>query len=189
MHQYLDSDGSGTSPTCVSSTIGAERLQAATQWLQQNNLKGFLGEIGTGSNGEHSVIYRVARVELICFVLAACITAVQGALCEMQQSGVWLGALWWAAGPWWGTVSGQRRYPGTRVFTHSSAVLPIDRAPKRSRCTLNPSAGTGALPVRAAASKFGKACASLHPFSSCIPACHWKLKACVIPVVSLCARA
>lgn len=51
MHQYLDSDGSGTSPTCVSPTIGAERLQDATQWLQQNNLKGFLGEIGAGSNG------------------------------------------------------------------------------------------------------------------------------------------
>jgi hypothetical protein len=51
MHQYLDSDGSGTSPTCVSPTIGAERLQAATQWLQQNNLKGFLGELGAGSNG------------------------------------------------------------------------------------------------------------------------------------------
>lgn len=50
MHQYLDSDGSGTSATCVSSTIGAERLQAATQWLEQNNLKGFLGEIGAGSN-------------------------------------------------------------------------------------------------------------------------------------------
>ena len=83
MHQYLDSDGSGTSETCVSSTIGAERLQAATAWLKQHNLKGLLGEIGAGSN-------------------AACITAVQGALCEMQQSGVWLGALWWAAGPWWG---------------------------------------------------------------------------------------
>ena len=26
MHQYLDSDGSGTSATCVSSTIGAERM-------------------------------------------------------------------------------------------------------------------------------------------------------------------
>ncbi|KAI0687841.1 endoglucanase [Cerioporus squamosus] len=83
MHQYLDSDGSGTNATCVSSTIGAERLQAATAWLKQNNLKGLLGEIGAGSN-------------------AACISAVQGALCEMQQSGVWLGALWWAAGPWWG---------------------------------------------------------------------------------------
>ena len=50
MHQYLDSDGSGTSDQCVSSTIGAERLQAATQWLQQTGYKGFLGEIGAGSN-------------------------------------------------------------------------------------------------------------------------------------------
>lgn len=68
MHQYLDSDGSGTSDQCVSSTIGAERIAAATTWLQQNNLKvcntmrvrdealltqtvkGFLGEIGAGNN-------------------------------------------------------------------------------------------------------------------------------------------
>jgi len=86
MHQYLDSDGSGTSDVCVSPTIGAERLQVATNWLKTNNLKGFLGEIGAGSN-------------------SACISAVQGALCAMQTSGVWIGALWWAAGPWWGDVS------------------------------------------------------------------------------------
>ncbi|EJD44168.1 endoglucanase [Auricularia subglabra TFB-10046 SS5] len=83
MHQYLDSDGSGTSPTCVSGTIGSERVKAATQWLQQNNLKGFLGEFGGGSNSQ-------------------CISAIQGLLCDLQTSGVWLGALWWAAGPWWG---------------------------------------------------------------------------------------
>ncbi|KAF9048640.1 glycoside hydrolase superfamily [Panaeolus papilionaceus] len=83
MHQYLDSDSSGTSPTCVSSTIGRERLAVATEWLRRNNLKGYLGEIGAGSN-------------------AACIEAVKGALCSMQQSGVWLGLAWWAAGPWWG---------------------------------------------------------------------------------------
>ncbi|KAF5382103.1 hypothetical protein D9615_004377 [Tricholomella constricta] len=84
MHQYLDSDGSGTSGTCVSSTIGAERLAAATAWLKANNLKGFLGEMGAGSNTQ-------------------CINAVKGALCAMQQSGVWIGFTWWAAGPWWGT--------------------------------------------------------------------------------------
>lgn len=87
MHQYLDSDGSGTSDTCVSSTIGAERLQDATQWLKSNNKKGFLGEMGAGSND-------------------VCIAAVKSALCTLQTGGgVWIGALWWAAGPWWGTVS------------------------------------------------------------------------------------
>ncbi|VDC04766.1 unnamed protein product [Peniophora sp. CBMAI 1063] len=84
MHQYLDSDGSGTNEVCVSSTIGAERLAAATTWLQSSGFKGFLGEIGAGSNSD-------------------CIEAVYGALCSMQQAGgVWLGAAWWAAGPWWG---------------------------------------------------------------------------------------
>ncbi|KZV84842.1 glycoside hydrolase [Exidia glandulosa HHB12029] len=83
MHQYLDIDGSGTNGTCVSSTIGSERIASATQWLKDNNLKGFLGEIGGGSNDD-------------------CIRAIQGALCDMQLSGgTWLGALWWAAGPWW----------------------------------------------------------------------------------------
>ncbi|KAG9093811.1 hypothetical protein FRC06_011371 [Ceratobasidium sp. 370] len=83
MHQYLDSDGSGTSGTCVSSTIAADRLAAATTWLKANNFKGFLGEIGGGSND-------------------VCIAAIKGGLCAMQQSGVWLGISWWAAGPWWG---------------------------------------------------------------------------------------
>ncbi|CAK5275868.1 unnamed protein product [Mycena citricolor] len=84
MHQYLDSDGSGTSSVCVSPTIGAERLQVASAWLKANNLKGFLGEIGAGNN-------------------TACISAVKGAMCAMQQAGgVWIGASWWAAGPWWG---------------------------------------------------------------------------------------
>ena len=75
----------GTSEVCVSSTIGAERLAAATAWLKANNKKGILGEIGAGSNDQ-------------------CIAAVKGALCHMQQQGgAWVGALWWAAGPWWGT--------------------------------------------------------------------------------------
>lgn len=119
MHQYLDSDGSGTSPTCVSATIGAERLAAATAWLKANNLKGFLGELGAGSN-------------------AQCISAIQGALCSMQQSGVWLGrpfyflrradlttylgALWWAAGPWWGTVRSLLLIASSaRLLTHYCA--------------------------------------------------------------------
>jgi endoglucanase len=44
MHQYLDSDGSGTSATCVSTTIGSSRLEAATAWLKSAGKVGILGE-------------------------------------------------------------------------------------------------------------------------------------------------
>jgi endoglucanase len=85
MHQYLDSDGSGTSESCVSSTIGQERVKSATQWLKDNSLKGFLGEFAGGVNSQ-------------------CETAVEGLLSYMSEnSDVWLGAEWWSAGPWWGT--------------------------------------------------------------------------------------
>ncbi|KAJ8122769.1 hypothetical protein ONZ43_g1118 [Nemania bipapillata] len=81
MHQYLDSDGSGTSTACVSSTIGKERLQAATAWLKANGKKGILGETAGGSNSQ-------------------CITALQGMLGYMaENSDVWTGWLWWGAGP------------------------------------------------------------------------------------------
>ncbi len=84
MHQYLDSDGSGTSTACVSSTVGQERVQAATQWLKSNQKRGFLGEFAGGANSQ-------------------CQTAVTSMLDYMQQNtDLWLGAMWWAAGPWWG---------------------------------------------------------------------------------------
>ena len=98
MHQYLDADGSGTSPTCVSSTIGVERIQAATDWLKAHNFKGFLGELGAGSNGEPSL----SNCSATCLItdawnLDVCIAAIKGALTLMQQPGTpWIGALWWA---------------------------------------------------------------------------------------------
>ncbi|KAF2163064.1 glycoside hydrolase family 5 protein [Zasmidium cellare ATCC 36951] len=85
MHQYLDADGSGTSATCVNSTIGADRLVAATQWLRSNKKKGLIGEFAGGVN-------------------SVCESAVDGMLSYIQQNtDVWTGALWWAAGPWWGS--------------------------------------------------------------------------------------
>ncbi|KKK16135.1 hypothetical protein P175DRAFT_0516439 [Aspergillus ochraceoroseus IBT 24754] len=84
MHQYLDSDGSGTSETCVSTTIGKERITSATQWLKDNGKIGILGEFAGGNNDQ-------------------CRTAITGMLGYLSShSDVWLGALWWAAGPWWG---------------------------------------------------------------------------------------
>jgi len=103
MHQYLNSDGSGATSECVSSTAGADRLQVATQWLKDNNLKGFLGELGAGNDGMY---YFLVPLLLSVIVVSSdtCIAAIKSALCHMQTSGgVWLGALWWAAGPWWGT--------------------------------------------------------------------------------------
>jgi endoglucanase len=84
MHQYLDTDGSGTHEACVSSTIGAERLKEATEWLRKNRKVGLLGEFAAGDN-------------------AQCKEAVKGMLAYMQKnSDVWKGWLWWSAGPWWG---------------------------------------------------------------------------------------
>lgn len=82
MHQYLDSDSSGTSATCVSATILKERITAATNWCQQNGKKCILGEVGAGNNDP-------------------CRQAVIDGLTYARNSGVWLGVLWWAAGPWW----------------------------------------------------------------------------------------
>ncbi|KAJ5447015.1 Glycoside hydrolase superfamily [Penicillium cf. griseofulvum] len=85
MHQYLDGDSSGTSPSCVSATIGKERLESATAWLQKNHKKGFIGEFAGGVN-------------------SVCESAVEGMLSYMSEnSDVWMGAEWWAAGPWWGS--------------------------------------------------------------------------------------
>ncbi|KAJ6135796.1 hypothetical protein N7512_000956 [Penicillium capsulatum] len=74
MHQYLDSDSSGTSETCVSTTIGKERLELATEWLKNNDKKGFIGEFAGGVNAD-------------------CQKAVEGMLSYMSDnSDVWMGA-------------------------------------------------------------------------------------------------
>ncbi|GAB2895140.1 glycoside hydrolase family 5 protein [Uliginosibacterium flavum] len=85
VHQYLDGDSSGTSSTCVSTTIGAERMLAFTAWLKANNKKGFLGELAGANN-------------------STCQAALIGQLQHLKDnSSVWLGWTWWAAGPspWW----------------------------------------------------------------------------------------
>ena len=83
MHQYLDSDSSGTSESCVSAQIGVQRVVGATAWLRANKKVGFLGEFAGGAN-------------------TVCRQAVRGMLEHLREnSDVWTGALWWAGGPWW----------------------------------------------------------------------------------------
>ena len=84
VHQYLDSDSSGTSETCVSSTIGSERVAGFTQWLRTHGLRGFLGEFGVAAND-------------------TCLQAMDDLLDALEEGDdVWLGWTYWAAGPWWG---------------------------------------------------------------------------------------
>lgn len=104
MHQYLDTDGSGTNATCVSSTIGSERLAAATTWLRNNKKIGLVGELAGGVN-------------------ANCEAAVKDMLAYIaKNSDVWTGALWWAAGPWWGDYMFSLEPPSGAA---SSTYLPI----------------------------------------------------------------
>lgn len=83
IHQYLDADSSGTSGTAVSPTIGSERLAGVTSWLRANGRRGFLGEFGGGTDG----VSLAAVNDMLSFL--------------GQNSDVWLGWSWWAAGPWW----------------------------------------------------------------------------------------
>jgi aryl-phospho-beta-D-glucosidase BglC (GH1 family)/20S proteasome alpha/beta subunit len=85
VHQYLDSDGSGTHSTVVSTEIGVQRLQAITAWAEATGNKLFLGEFGVSSD-------------------PTSLTALDNMLLYMQQhNDVWEGGTYWAAGPWWGS--------------------------------------------------------------------------------------
>ncbi|RXZ32250.1 glycoside hydrolase family 5 protein [Sphingomonas desiccabilis] len=83
MHQYLDSDSSGTHPGCGGPDTGVDRLRAATAWLRSVRARGFLAEFGAGSD-------------------ARCLATLERMLAFLDRNGdVWSGWTYWAAGPWW----------------------------------------------------------------------------------------
>lgn len=99
MHQYLDSDGSGTAATCVSATIGAERIATATKWLKDNKKRGLIGETAGGAN-------------------AQCIGALGGMLQSMlDNSDVWTGVLLWSSGKWWADYMFSMEPPSGTMYT------------------------------------------------------------------------
>jgi len=84
VHQYFDSDGSGTSTNVVSPTVGPDRLTAVTEWAQNTGNKLFLGEFGTGSD-------------------PASLTVLHNTLTFLNaHSNVWQGGTYWTGGPWLG---------------------------------------------------------------------------------------
>jgi endoglucanase len=86
-HQYLDRDGSGTSPNCVLGS-GATRLDPFTTWLQTHGLQGILGEVGWAANDACTI---EAKALLDDWRTAAASTTAGG----------YIGLTYWAAGPWW----------------------------------------------------------------------------------------
>ncbi|KAJ3122143.1 hypothetical protein HK098_003089 [Nowakowskiella sp. JEL0407] len=83
IHQYLDSDSSGTHNECTSPTIGVERIAIFTLWARQNGFKAWLGEIGASDT-------------------PTCVSAFSGVLEFMEaNSDVYQGVSYWAAGAWW----------------------------------------------------------------------------------------
>ncbi|KAI8630934.1 carbohydrate-binding module family 1 [Xylariaceae sp. FL1651] len=105
MHQYLDSDNSGTSADCVSTTIGVDRIVGATAWLRANGKVGILGEFAGGANSQ-------------------CQTAITGLLNHLKaNSDVWQGALWWAAGPWWSNYIYSFEPPSGTGYTYYNSLL------------------------------------------------------------------
>lgn len=82
LHQYFDSDFSGTSETCMDSS-GSAQLLNVTNWLRENGRRGFLGEFAGADNTN-------------------CRASIEDALNFLDaNSDVWMGWAWWAAGPGW----------------------------------------------------------------------------------------
>jgi len=83
MHQYLNHNEDGKSQDCEW-TNPNDYLREATKWCENNNKLCFLGEIG--GNAKDPV----------------CATAIFDLLNYLRSHRVWIGALWWWAGSWWG---------------------------------------------------------------------------------------
>jgi endoglucanase len=107
-HQYLDVTSGGVSATCVSTTIGSERLVPFVKWLRDNGKKGFIGELGAAEN-------------------ATCDAAIDDMLSYMMKaSDVLVGWTYWAAGPGWSAdymlslepINGQDRPRMTKLLPY-----------------------------------------------------------------------
>ncbi|HEY1628944.1 MAG TPA: cellulase family glycosylhydrolase [Tepidisphaeraceae bacterium] len=85
VHQYFDDNSSGTKPTVVSATIGAERLRGFVAWARAHKMRAVLGEFGTAASGDPNNE-----------------KTIEDMLSGMERDrDVWLGWTWWAAGPHW----------------------------------------------------------------------------------------
>jgi endoglucanase len=83
VHQYLDSDSSGTHDEAVSPTIGSERIKNFVAWARERKLRALLGEFGASKDTQSCT-----ALEDLCRSIHA-------------NPDVWLGWAAWAGGAWW----------------------------------------------------------------------------------------
>lgn len=79
VHQYMDSDGSGTSPICFEAQRVNETLYDITSWLRETGFKAVLGEFGASD----SEVCLDMTEEYLQFL--------------DENSDVWKGWIWWAS--------------------------------------------------------------------------------------------
>jgi len=103
VHQYLDYNGSGSSATAVSATIGSERISSVTKWGRANPGKRFfLGEFGIANNST----MLAAMSDMLTYL--------------RNNADVWNGG-WaiWGAGPWWAP---------SYIYRVDQSIGPVDSA-------------------------------------------------------------
>lgn len=84
IHQYLDSDSSGTKKDCVDADVGERRLAEVTRWMRQQKARAILAEFGVVPT-------------------PVCLAALDNLLGFLRKNGdVWVGWTYWAGGDWWG---------------------------------------------------------------------------------------
>lgn len=83
VHQYADRNYSGTGKTCVAVGDLTPMFDAISQWARANGQKLFLAEFGTPAD-------------------PSCLAALDAMLAKTQDTQVWGGWTYWAAGKWWG---------------------------------------------------------------------------------------
>ena len=88
MHQYLDSDSSGTHRQCKENS--SHSLITATEWLNKNQFKALLGEFAWSTDSSC-----LNESSLFMDYLSS-------------NSNQWLGWTWWCGGPW---------YPYTYIYS------------------------------------------------------------------------
>ena len=83
VHQYADSNYSGTGQECHAAKNVKGMFDKITSWASVNGQRLFLGEFGVPANPQ-------------------CLEALDAMLAHTQNKAVWRGWTYWAAGQWWG---------------------------------------------------------------------------------------